>query len=357
MAIVEKEYKNKTVTNNPAYKAVQAYGGDLGVEPTVSTKRMTGKELSPLAFSEASLKTMYKAFQDRTPMTIRAETKGFSSVDSLLPAQLNPAVIGQIHEWRVLDHLPSISITAPSYEFVVHNFAGDSGGPAPVAEGAAKPEYIPAVTSSVATVTKLAMHTGISYETLADWPQWMSYIQTQAFKLMTDEENSQLLNGTGSGGQMLGFFNVSGILTHNCSSDPSNYTAIDSIESAINQMRVGNALATPTLAIFSPTTWSAIRRIKTTTNAYAIGDPLREPVNTLWGVPVLITTAMANGSGLLMDTTTFGNALIREGILMHQGFSGTDFVQNIARYVFEERLALAVERPQSVLALSNLPTS
>jgi hypothetical protein len=60
---------------------------------------------------------------------------------------------------------------------------------------------------------------------------------------------------------------------------------------------------------------------------------------------------------LLLDTTKFGNALIREGIVMHQGFSGTAFVDNIARYVFEERLALAVERPTAVLAISGLPTS
>jgi hypothetical protein len=42
---------------------------------------------------------------------------------------------------------------------------------------------------------------------------------------------------------------------------------------------------------------------------------------------------------------------------MHQGFSGTDFVDNIAHYVFEERFTLAVERPQAVLTISNLPTS
>ena len=71
----------------------------------------------------------------------------------------------------------------------------------------------------------------------------------------------------------------------------------------------------------------------------------------------MITTAMSDGFGLLLDSQKMGRALIREGIVMHQGFSGTDFVSNIARYVFEERLALAVERPQAVLAISNLPVS
>jgi HK97 family phage major capsid protein len=92
-----------------------------------------------------------------------------------------------------------ISISAPTYEFIVHNFSGDSGAPTPVAEGAPKPEYTPAATSSVVTAIKLAMHTGISYETLADWPQWLAYVQTECFRQIMDLENSQLLSGLGTG--------------------------------------------------------------------------------------------------------------------------------------------------------------
>jgi HK97 family phage major capsid protein len=92
-----------------------------------------------------------------------------------------------------------ISISAPTYEFIVHNFSGDSGAPTPVAEGAPKPEYTPAATSSVVTAIKLAMHTGISYETLADWPQWLAYVQTECFRQIMDLENSQLLSGSGTG--------------------------------------------------------------------------------------------------------------------------------------------------------------
>ena len=358
-AIVAKAFEVKKREDNcAAYRAVEMYGGDMGNEPNVTTKAMTGAQLSPMAFGQKSLQRMYKAFQERQNCSIRAaETKAFSTVDSLLPAQLDPQVVAHIHEWRILDRLPSISISAPSYEFIVHNFAGDSGGPSIVAEGGAKPEYVPDATSSIASVVKIAMHTGIGYESLNDWPQWLSYVQTECMKQIMDAENQYLLNNSSG---LVGFFQTSGILTHNCSSDPSTFTAIDSIEASITQLRTGTALAEPDLLILHPTAWAAIRRIKTTTDAYVVGDPLREPVSTLWGVPVLITTAMSTvstSSGLLLDTKKFGRALIREGLVMHQGFSGTDFVDNIARYVFEERLTLAVERPQAVLAISNLPTS
>ena len=320
----------------------------------------TGRDLSPLTFADADLKAMFKAAKNRQSMSI--EAKGFSTVDSLLPSELAPGVLEHQHEWRILDKLPSRPMTGPTIEFIQHNFASDTGtNSSPfagvVVEGGTKPEWVPAATSQTATAVKSAMHTGISYETLADFPTWLGYVQSEAMRLMMDKENQQLLYGTGSSGQILGLSNVSGILTHDASADGAGATPLDSVEIAINQLRVGNALAEPTLFITHPTTWSSMRRTKSTTNQYILGDPLHDAVQSLWGIPTLITTACSIGDGYLLDTNKFGYALIREGITMHQGFSGTDFVENVCRYVFEERISLAVERPQAVLALSNLPTS
>lgn len=41
---------------------------------------------------------------------------------------------------------------------------------------------------------------------------------------------------------------------------------------------------------------------------------------------------------------------------MRVGYSGTDFVDNILRYVCEERCILTVERPSAVLHITTLPT-
>jgi hypothetical protein len=51
-----------------------------------------------------------------------------------------------------------------------------------------------------------------------------------------------------------------------------------------------------------------------------------------------------------MDTTKFGRILVREPI-------GSDFTQNIVRFIAEERIALAVERPSAVLEITDLPTA
>jgi hypothetical protein len=58
-----------------------------------------------------------------------------------------------------------------------------------------------------------------------------------------------------------------------------------------------------------------------------------------------------------LDTNRFGFVAVRESLTVHVGQSGTDFVQNISRFVMEERVVLAVERPSAVMVISNLPTS
>jgi HK97 family phage major capsid protein len=342
---------------DPRIAAVMRYGGDLASTPPAVPvgKKALGKHVSPLSFSRDELHKAFNAIKHGQNYVI--QSKAFSSVDSLLPAQLAPGIIPEEHEWRIMDHLPVMPISAPSIEFIIHNYSGDSGGPAVVAEGAAKPEYVPASTSSTTTAVKLATHTGISSESLLDAPQWESYIVNQCYRLIMDLENSQFLYGSGSGGNITGFANTSGILTHNASSDPSGSTNLDSVELAINALRVySGVFATPQIAITSPTTWSATRRIKSTIDTYIAGDPLHEAVTTVWGVPVLVTTACNDGEMFLIDRDKMGFVVLREGLSMHTGYSGTDLIDNIVRFVFEERLGLAVERPQAIMHVTNLDT-
>jgi HK97 family phage major capsid protein len=136
---------------------------------------------------------------------------------------------------------------------------------------------------------------------------------------------------------------------------------IDSIEKSITALRTGAALATADLLVLNPATWSAIRRLKDTTGRFLFissdSDPTRAEANSIFGIEVLVTTALAAGTGVMIDSQKFGKVLVREGLTLHTGTSGTDFTQNIVRFVAEERLVLAVERPAAVLALSGLPTS
>jgi HK97 family phage major capsid protein len=325
---------------------------DSGTAPTVTGKSLTGAQVNPLRLSEASSKTLFDTAQSRGSVKVKA----FSTLESLIPAQLDPSVLTKnLHEQRVLDYLPAQAITAPSYEVIVHN--STSGAASPVGEGQAKPEIILNTTSQTLTAIKLACHVGMSYESVSDYSSWQGYIQGEVLRQLQDVENQQLLNGSGSGGNMTGLLATSGILTHDFSADPGGYTSLDAVEASIAQLRVSTALAEPDLLILNPTCWAAMRRTKTSQGAYILNDPSLSAVDHLWGVRVIVTTAMTNGTGLLLDTVKMGKVYIREGISIHTGTNTDDLVKNILRIVLEERLVLGVTRPAAVLAISNLPTA
>jgi hypothetical protein len=72
-------------------------------------------------------------------------------------------------------------------------------------------------------------------------------------------------------------------------------------------------------------------------------------------VPVFADIWCPQGKGLLLDTRKMGYVAIREAMTVIVGYSGTDFQQNILRFIAEERLTLCVTRPSAVCSITNLP--
>jgi hypothetical protein len=60
---------------------------------------------------------------------------------------------------------------------------------------------------------------------------------------------------------------------------------------------------------------------------------------------------------VLLDTRKAGYVVVRETLSLRTGKSDDDFVRNQVRWVSEERLALAVERPAAVCKVTGLPSS
>jgi HK97 family phage major capsid protein len=349
------------------YAAVRASGGDLG-SGDVSTKGVLpmgatgrGKDVYPLGITKKDARDAFEAIKRGQNFIVQAKdaTSSFSTVDSLLVAQQAPGIVPEYFEARLIDHLPVTSISAPSYQFIQHNYANDSGGPGFTAEGTQKPQWEPSAEKVVVTAQKLAVFFNLSSESIQDAPQWESYLINTGYQKIYQAENAAILYGTPDDDLGIqGWSTQTGILAHNASSDPSGSTNLDSIELAINALRVQSGVfAVPDLCIMSPTTWSYTRRLKSTTNQYLAGDPLQSPVHSVWGIPVLVTTAANDGDCFLVDSSKMGSVLIREGLSMHMGYTGFGLVENILTVVEEERLTLATVIPSAVQYVTNLAVS
>jgi HK97 family phage major capsid protein len=280
---------------------------------------------------------------------------------SALPPQLWPLVVHPEHENRILDRLPATQVASPSLEFIQHT--GSTGTPLVVAEGTTKPEITFQTSKVVIPMLKIAAHIAITWESIADTSgdgglqDWFGYVQGELFREVQDYENLQLLSGVGGASAIQGLLNQSGILTHDASHDTgTGITALDSFEMAIAQMRTGAALAEPNLIVMHPFTWSNLRRVKDAYSRFLVApDPTQDEARTLWGVPVLTTIAAQQGTAVMIDTTKFGFATIREALTMRVGYDSGDFTANMQRIVVEERLNLAIVRPTAVLRMANLP--
>ena len=353
------------------------FGGDAGTgnirmnDATfpLSAKGL-GKDVYPFGLPKSEVRKAFEVIKRGGNYIIEAGTSlgtkandgsgnPFTSVDSLLVPEQAPGIVPEYFEQRIMDHLPVTTISAPSYQFLQHNFASDTGAPGFVAEGQTKPQWNPASQKVVVTAQKIAGFFDISSESLMDAPQWESYLINTLFRLIMSKENSAILYGTVSSNLGIqGWSTQSGVLTHNASSDPSGSTNLDSLELAINQLRVQSGVyATPNLCIMSPGTWSATRRIKTTQGQYVAGDPLHEAITSVWGVPVITTTAANDGDAFLVDTSKMGSVLVRESISTHMGYSGEGLINNILTVVAEERITLATVIPSAVNYVTNLAVS
>ncbi len=255
---------------------------------------------------------------------------------------------------RVLTHFPVTATDAPSIEYIRHS--STTGAPATVAPGALKPELVLNTSTLVATVRKLAAHAAVTTESLADFPSFQEYLTHELTRQIIDVENQQLLLGDGTGTNLLGLLNTTGIITRAVNPGPPVEVSIETIEEAKTDIRVGSSFAEANIAVMNPLTWSKLRRTKDGQGRYLVDpDPTKAEGNSLWGLEVIVTTVMPAGTALVAATDTAAVIYERMGIaLMASAQSGTDFTTNLVRFVAEERLALAVTRPSALCKVVGL---
>jgi HK97 family phage major capsid protein len=321
----------------------------------------TAGRLSPLSFDPEELRSAYGRISRGETAVLEARAPGFSSADSLIPPTLYPVPTFPRHEARLLDRLPGFALESPSLEYVqVTSVTGAAGI---VGEGQPKPEIETPATKVIVTALKLAAHVGISWENINDYDAFTAAVQNELLKQVIDLENQQLVYGDPTSGGLSGLTTTAGILTYTATgttaSPPNNF---DDISAAIAAVRTGPALGTPDLLLLHPDTWAAVRTQKDTLGRYlATPDPTSETADTVWDVPVLQSTQFNRGDGILLDTSLFGRVAVRESLVMRMGYrvvgGVSDFTSNIVRWIAEERLNLAVERPAAVCWITGLPTT
>ncbi len=224
---------------------------------------------------------------------------------------------------------------------------GWTSAAATVAEGAAKPQSNIKFDLVSTTAKVIAHYVKASRQILSDSSQLASIIDNRLRYGLAYAEEQQLLNGPGTGTTMLGI--IPQATAFSAPFDPAGTeTNIDNIRLAMLQASLAEYPASGT--VMHPSDWARIELLKDTTGQYIIGNPQGTLSPTLWGLPVVATQAITIDKFLVgafkMGAQVFDRWLARVEVATE---NEDDFIKNLVTILAEERLALAVYRPEAFI--------
>jgi len=215
--------------------------------------------------------------------------------------------------------------------------------------GATKPQsdiQFDIVTSAVSTIAHWVLATK---QILDDVPQLQSYIDGRLRYGLQYVEEGQLLNGSGTGTDLNGIYTQA--TAYSAPIVPSaagNLTKIDVIRLAILQAFLAEYPANG--IVMHPSDWADIELTKTDVGDYLMANPQGGIEPRLWRLPVVETQAMTVDRFLTGAFNLGAQIFDREDANVEISTEDSDnFRKNLVTIRAEERLALAVYRPESFI--------
>ena len=215
---------------------------------------------------------------------------------------------------------------------------------------ALKPQSSFSFVGEQAPVRTLAHWEAAHRNVLADEPQLRSIIDNELMYGLRLLEDNQILNGDGAGENLLGVLNTPNIQEY-AWSDGATTPVADTKADAIRRAATLSFLAyyEPSGIVLHPNDWEDIELTKDEQGQYLVAVSVAmggEP--RVWRMPVVDTPAIAEGTGLVGAFGTAAQLYDREQASIRISEQHSDFfVRNAIVILAEQRLALAVKRPEA----------
>ena len=331
----------------------QRFAESDAMKAVVSRVRREGIPDSPTAFSgirqhfdhvdvDAHLRSAIK--------TVMQETgTGFSPPNN----RTNVVVLSAQRRIVVLDLIPSDPTELQIVKYMQENTFTNAN--AARAEGAALGNSALGYTQISVTVQAIGGYLPVTNEQLADVPGIRGLIDGRLMYMQAQTEENEVLTGSGSGNHLVGFLGAGVTLnTQALGNDPRP----DAVLKAMTQVRFNTGsiagYAEPSGIIFHPTDWQNIRLTKDTIGNYLWGPPSISGVETIWGLPVVVTPLITQGTALLGDFRGFSHISRRQGATVETGLVNDDFLKNQLTLRVVSRLSLEIYRPGAFCQVTGL---
>ena len=292
-------------------------------------------------------KDMYSALPSGTPGTFGA-------------VQRDPIVVPPMRTKRVRDLFPVRTTTAQVIEYF--RMTGFANNAAAVAQRnsdntnfGVKPQSSFTFVGEQAPVRTIAHWEAAHRNVLADEPQLRSIIDNELMYGLRLQEDAQILAGDGTGENLQGVLTTTGIQEYDWSSG-ATLPVVDTKADAIRRAATLSFLAyyEPTGIVMHPNDWEDIELTKDSQGQYLVAVSVAmggEP--KLWRIPIVETPAIAEGTALVGAFGTGAQLYDREQASIRISEQHSDFfVRNAIVVLAEQRLALAVKRPEAFVKVN-----
>lgn len=225
-------------------------------------------------------------------------------------------------------------------ESVFVNNAGYQGS-----DGNVKPQSTISYLQQNIPVETIGHWFRVSKQALADFPMLETLINNRATFGLKFAEEQELLYGSGAAGHIHGLTAQATVYNGGFA---ANDTKIDTIRKAMLQATL--AFYPPTGIAMSPGDWADVQLTKDSQHRYIWANPLQMGPGMLWGLPVAECFSMQRGDFLVgalkLAATVFDR---QEASILLSTEDQDNVVRNLVTILAEERLALAVSRPQAII--------
>lgn len=270
------------------------------------------------------------------------------------------SIVNQRREKLVAaDLMGSANVDLPTIKYLVEKANRIAeGAPASVAEGAQKP-YVRFADLDIVTesLSKIAALTKLSDEMIADFGFVADWINNQLIYELSVVEEKQLISGDGTGSNVRGILNRSGIQTVT-SAKKANW--FDDLYTAISKV----AQATPLTAdgiIMNTADYEVLRLAKDGNGQYIAGGPFQGQYGQggilvdppVWGYRTVVTNNIPKGTALV-GAFRQGSTILRKGGLRvdSSNTNADDFEKNLVTLRAEERIGLMVPLPSAFVKVT-----
>lgn len=214
-----------------------------------------------------------------------------------------------------------------------------------VAEGSDKPETTFKVDAKTGQVKTIATWTKVSEQLFADKSQLINILDNNLTHAVDVTVQNQLISGDGLGENLSGISKAGNFTDYATGSGTATNT-VDLLRNVAFKMRGANIDNLTIVLNWSD--WSALLGLKSNTNEYLINGILDPVKQTIYGIPVVLSSAMTAGKFAIGNFKMGGIVFDKTAMSLEIDRTGDDFTKNLITIRAERRLGFAVVQPKAI---------